>query len=190
MSQVDPKVFRSYDIRALVPELVDESSEYYGKVGQADTYQAPLEPDGVEEIGRGLAEFFGAPQVAIGYDARISGPAWADALARGLARQGVNVLNIGRATTDTIYYVSGKYNLPAVEITASHSPKELNGMKMVRAGAQVIGMGAGMEELRDLVICGECIVTGKVQRKPKHARIGVERRIAAVLQLQAGLQAE
>ncbi len=154
MSQVDPKVFRSYDIRALVPELVDESSEYYGKVGQADTYQAPLEPDGVEEIGRGLAEFFGAPQVAIGYDARISGPAWADALARGLARQGVNVLNIGRATTDTIYYVSGKYNLPAVEITASHSPKELNGMKMVRAGAQVIGMGAGMEELRDLVMAG------------------------------------
>ncbi len=154
MAAPDPKVFRNYDIRALVPELVDESSEYFGKVGAQDTYQAPLSPDEVEEIGKGLADFFGEPQVAIGYDARISGPAWAAALARGLNAQGVDVLDIGRATTDTVYYVSGKYGIPAVEITASHSPKELNGMKIVRAGARVVGMGSGMEELRDLVMGG------------------------------------
>ncbi|MCW3096926.1 MAG: Phosphoglucomutase, Phosphomannomutase, partial [Chthonomonadaceae bacterium] len=46
MTSVDPKVFRSYDIRALVPDLVDESSIYFGKVGDADAYQAPLTPDG------------------------------------------------------------------------------------------------------------------------------------------------
>jgi phosphomannomutase len=154
MSNVDPKVFRSYDIRALVPDLVDETSIYYGKVGAADTYQAPLLPEGVEEIGRGLADFFGEPTVAIGYDARVSSPTWADALARGMNRQGVNVIDIGLATTDMAYFVSGTLNIPAVEITASHSTKELNGMKMVRAGAHVVGSGAGMEELRDLVMSG------------------------------------
>jgi phosphomannomutase len=154
MSIVDPKVFRTYDIRALVPELVDETSEYFGKVGAADAYQAPLTPEGVELIGRGLADLFGSDTVVIGYDARVSGPDWSAALARGMTRQGVNVIDIGRSTTDTIYYASGKLNLPAVEITASHSPKELNGMKLVRAGAQVIGIGSGMEELRDLVVSG------------------------------------
>jgi phosphomannomutase len=154
VSNVDPKVFRTYDIRALVPDLVDETSEYFGKVGLADTFQAPLTPEGVEQIGRGLADLFEAPEVAIGYDARISGPAWADALARGMNAQGVDVLNIGPATTDMVYYVSGARNMPAVEITASHCTKELNGMKLVRAGAQIVGMGSGMEALRDLVVSG------------------------------------
>src|SRR5581483_5817772 len=99
MASVDPKVFRAYDIRALVPDLVDETSVYYGKVGAADAYQAPLTPEGVEQ------------------------------LARGLARQGVDVLDIGVATTDMVYYASCKWKLPAVEITASHWTKELKGMK-------------------------------------------------------------
>ncbi len=154
MTSVDPKVFRTYDIRALVPEMVDESSEYFGRVGAADAYQAPLMPEGVERIGRGLADLFGEETVVIGYDARVSGPTWAAALARGMNRQGVDVIDIGRASTDMIYYASGKWNLPAVEITASHCTKELNGMKMVRPGAQVIGMGSGMEELRDRVVVG------------------------------------
>jgi len=123
MTAVDPKVFRTYDIRALVPELVDEKSLYFGKVGAADAYQAPLTPEGVEQIGRGLADFFGAPTVVIGYDARLTSPEWAAALARGMNRQGVDVLDIGLATTDMMYYASGKFGLPAVEITASHCTK-------------------------------------------------------------------
>jgi phosphomannomutase len=149
---VNPKVFRTYDIRAIVPNLVDEESVYFGKVGAADTFQAPLESDGVEDIGRGLAVLFDKPTVAVGYDARISSPEWAQALARGLNREGVNVIDIGLATTDMVYYVSGCLNIPAVEITASHCSKELNGMKIVREGAQVVGQGSGMEELRDIVV--------------------------------------
>ncbi len=152
---VDPKVFRSYDIRALVPDLVDESSVYFGKVGQADAYQAPLEPDGVERIGRGMAKLFGAETVAIGADSRLSSPAWKDALASGLQSQGVNVLDLGLTSTDMVYFASGKFNLPAVQITASHCTKELNGMKIVRAGAQVVGSGSGMEDLRDIVVAGD-----------------------------------
>jgi len=151
---VDPKVFRAYDIRAIVPELVDESSVYYGKVGQAGTYQAPLDLKGVEAIGKGLAVLFGSNLVAIGHDARLSSPDWAKALATGLMAQGVDVLDLGLTTTDMIYYMSGKHNIPAVEITASHCTKELNGMKIVREGAHVVGQGSGMEELRDIVLAG------------------------------------
>ncbi|HZO87044.1 MAG TPA: phosphomannomutase/phosphoglucomutase [Chthonomonadaceae bacterium] len=154
MATVDPRVFRTYDIRALVPELVDEDSLYYGQVGAADAFQAPLTPEGVERIGRGLAAFFASPTVVIGHDARLSSPEWAIALACGLNRQGVDVLDIGLATTDMVYYASGKLALPAVIITASHCTKELNGMKLVKAGAHVVGKGAGMEELRDLVLAG------------------------------------
>lgn len=155
MTSVDPRVFRNYDIRALVPELVDSQSEFYSMLGNPNAFLAPLDTDGVMQIGRGLACLYDAPKVYVGHDARLSGPDWARALAKGMAQQGVDVVLLGLCTTDTIYYVSGKYNLPGVEITASHSPKELNGMKMVRGGAQVIGMGSGMEELRDIVLSGK-----------------------------------
>src|SRR5579871_4736076 len=131
---VDPKVFRAYDIRALVPDLVDEESVYFGKVGHADAYQAPLEPEGVEQIGRGLARLFGAETVAVGGDTRLSTPAWKQALAAGLLSQGVHVIDLGLTTTDMVYFASGRWNVPAVQITASHCTWELNGMKMVRAG--------------------------------------------------------
>lgn len=168
MSKVNPKVFRTYDIRALVPDLVDESSVYFGKVDDPDSFQAPLLPEGVEEIGRGLGDFLGAETVAVGYDARLSSPEWAAALARGLNKQGVNVIDIGLATTDMVYFASGSLNVPAVEITASHCTKELNGMKIVRAGAHVIGKGSGMEELRDLVVSGnfkEVATPGTVEKR-------------------------
>ncbi len=151
---VDPKVFRSYDIRAIVPDLVDESSVYHGKVGCADSFQAPLLTRDVEQIGRGLARLFGAEAVAIGRDARISSPEWAEALAEGIRSQGVDVYDLGLTSTDMVYFVSGKWNVPAVQVTASHCTKELNGMKIVRAGAHVVGQGSGMEELREIVIGG------------------------------------
>jgi phosphomannomutase len=151
---VDPKVFRAYDIRAIVPDLVDETSVYYGKVGAPGTFQAPMTPQDVEQIGCGLAHLFGAPAVAVGHDARLSSPTWAAALASGLNSQGVDVYDLGLATTDLVYFVSGKWNVPAVQITASHCTKELNGMKMVDAGARVIGRGQGMEKLSELVLAG------------------------------------
>ncbi|HLJ56941.1 MAG TPA: phosphomannomutase/phosphoglucomutase, partial [Chthonomonadaceae bacterium] len=89
--------------------------------------------------------------IAVGYDARLSGPAWSAALARGITAQGVDVLDLGPATTDMAYYVSGARDMPAVEITASHCTKELNGLKMVRAGAQIVGAGSGLEQLAEIV---------------------------------------
>ena len=154
MIPVDPKVFRTYDIRALVPDMVTPDSEFYGELNNPDAFLATLTAEQVEQIGRGLGDMLDTDTVVIGHDARLSGPTWADALAQGLAQQGVNVILIGYATTDMVYYASGKMNVCAIEITASHSPKELNGMKIVRPGAQVIGMGSGMEQLRDIVTSG------------------------------------
>lgn len=160
MSIVDPRVFRTYDIRALIPELVDESSVYFGRVGTPECFQASLVPDGVRQIGRALAHFVEEDTIVIGYDARVSSPAWSSALAEGITEQGKNVIDIGLASTDLIYYASGKLNLPAVEITASHCTKELNGMKIVRAGARVVGSGSGMEQLSDLTTQGNfCTAT-------------------------------
>src|ERR1051325_1361157 len=165
---VDPKVFRTYDIRAIVPELVDESSVYFGKVGAKDSYQATLDPKGVEEIGKGMARLFSSRAVAVGMDTRLSSPEWSAALAAGLVSQGVDVLDLGLTSTDMVYFASGKYNVPAIQITASHCTKELNGMKIVRAGANVVGEGSGMEELRDLVAAGAfepSVRRGSVTRK-------------------------
>ena len=155
MTTVDPKVFRTYDIRALVPDMVTPDSEFYGELNNPNAFLATLTAAQVEQIGRGLGDLLDTDTVVIGHDARLSGPVWADALARGLARQGVNVVLIGYATTDMVYYASGKMNVCAIEITASHSPKELNGMKIVRPGAQVIGMGSGMEQLREIVVSSQ-----------------------------------
>lgn len=149
---VDPRVFRTYDIRAVVPALVDENSIYHGKVGSTDSFQAPLEEEGVRRIGQGLARFFGAREVAVGHDARLSSPAWRDALAEGLRSEGVDVLDLGLTSTDMVYYASGRYQVPGVQITASHCTRELNGMKIVRAGAHVVGRGSGMEDLARLVL--------------------------------------
>ena len=165
---VDPRVFRSYDIRALVPELVDRDSVYFGKLEDPNAFNAPLTLDGVEEIGRGLGTMFGFATVAVGRDSRLSGPGWAEALTRGLIRQGCTVLDLGLTTTDIIYYISGARNIPAVQITASHCTRELNGMKMVESGARIIGKGSGMEELSRIVQSG-CFSTGNIQaeRKPE-----------------------
>jgi phosphomannomutase len=151
---VDPRVFRTYDIRALVPDLVGADSVYFGKLDDPEAFNAPLTTDGVETIGRGLALLMKSPVVAIGRDSRLSGPQWVDSLSHGFNAQGVDVIDLGLTTTDMVYYISGARGIPAVQVTASHCSRELNGMKMVRGGARVIGRGSGMDELREIVLQG------------------------------------
>ena len=151
---VDPRVFRTYDIRALVPDLVVADSVYFGKLNDPEAFNAPLKTEGVVSIGRGLAVLFESSVVAIGRDSRLSGPQWVDSLAHGFNLQGVDVIDLGLTSTDMVYYISGARGIPAVQVTASHCTKELNGMKMVRGGARIIGRGSGMEELKEIVIRG------------------------------------
>ncbi len=124
------RIFKSYDVRGVVPEELD--------------------PARARRIGVAFAEFAAAPLVAVGHDCRRSSPELAEALVSGITSRGVDVLALGPITTDMLYYVSGERNLPGVVVTASHNPPEWNGMKFCLAGAAPVGRDTGLETVRAL----------------------------------------
>lgn len=121
-------IFKAYDIRGLTDgELTEEAAE---------------------RIGAAFAAFAESPAVALGYDCRLSSPGLAAAFRRGVNRQGVDVIDLGLMSTDMIYYAAGALDMPGVMITASHNPKEYNGIKLCRAGALPIGVESGLVEIK------------------------------------------
>jgi phosphomannomutase/phosphoglucomutase len=112
---INPKIFREYDIRGIVDK--DLSLEF------------------VEYLGRGIGTYFrehGKKRAAVGRDARLSSPAYAEAITRGLLSTGCNVVDIGLVPTPLLYFaVYYKKNEAAVMITGSHNPPEYNGFKMM-----------------------------------------------------------
>ncbi|GAA1971089.1 phosphomannomutase/phosphoglucomutase [Catenulispora subtropica] len=122
-------IVKAYDVRGVVPDQLDES----------DT----------EALGAAFAAFAGAPTVVVGYDMRPSSPALAAAFARGAASRGVDVVDIGLASTDLLYFASGALDMPGAMFTASHNPAKYNGIKMCKAGAAPIGQESGLVEIRE-----------------------------------------
>ncbi|GAB2780216.1 phosphomannomutase/phosphoglucomutase [Amycolatopsis magusensis] len=92
--------------------------------------------------------------VVIGHDMRESSPGLAAAFADGVTSQGLDVINIGLASTDQLYFASGSLNLPGAMFTASHNPAKYNGIKLCRAGAAPVGQDSGLAEIRDTVSQG------------------------------------
>ena len=92
--------------------------------------------------------------VVIGHDMRESSPGLAAAFAEGVTSQGLDVINIGLASTDQLYFASGSLNLPGAMFTASHNPAQYNGIKLCRAGAAPVGQDSGLGEIRDTVSQG------------------------------------
>jgi phosphomannomutase len=133
---VDPDtvnaVFKAYDVRGLAPEQVDE----------------PL----ARATGRAHAQVTGAGRVVVGHDMRPTSPALAAAFAEGAAEAGADVVMIGLASTDMLYFASGHLGVPGAMFTASHNPAAYNGIKMCRANAVPLGMESGLAEIRDLVL--------------------------------------
>lgn len=125
-------VFKAYDVRGLVPEQLDE------EIARA--------------TGRAYVQVTGATEVVVGHDMRPSSPGLAGAFADGATRAGADVVMIGLASTDQLYFASGHLGLPGAMFTASHNPAQYNGIKMCRAHAQPIGLDTGLAEIRDLVI--------------------------------------
>ncbi|GAB3909616.1 phosphomannomutase/phosphoglucomutase [Kibdelosporangium lantanae] len=121
-------VFKAYDIRGLVGEQLDN--------------------DLVREVGAAFARLVGGPAVVVGHDMRDSSPVLAGAFAEGVAREGVDVINIGLASTDMLYFASGELNLPGAMFTASHNPAAYNGIKMCRAGAAPVGQETGLADIQ------------------------------------------
>ena len=131
------RVIKAYDVRGLVGAEIDES--FVTDVGAA--------------FGRLMREE-GARQVAIGYDMRDSSPSLAAAFGAGVIGQGLDVVRIGLASTDQLYFACGLLDCPGAMFTASHNPAAYNGIKMCRAGAKPVGADTGLTAISDALIAG------------------------------------
>jgi phosphomannomutase len=103
-----------------------------------------------EAVGAAFVRVTGATAITVGWDMRPSSPDLSAAFSRGAAGQGADVIQIGLASTDQLYFASGHLNLPGAMFTASHNPAKYNGIKMCRAGAAPVGQDTGLSEIRDL----------------------------------------
>ena len=134
-------VFKAYDVRGLVPEQFDAALAR--RIGAAF----------VEVLGIRVTD--GGPgAVVVGQDMRPSGDELVAAFADGVCAQGCDVIRIGLASTDGLYFASGDLGLPGAMFTASHNPAEYNGIKLCRAGAAPVGSETGLRAMRDLVEAG------------------------------------
>ncbi|TCO46920.1 phosphomannomutase [Kribbella antiqua] len=128
-------IFKAYDVRGVVPDELDES------VARA-TGAAFVE----------VLDVLAAPgAVVVGYDMRPSSPGLAAAFADGVTSTGADVIDIGLASTDQLYFASGRLQLPGAMFTASHNPAKYNGIKLCRAGAAPVGSESGLRDIADLV---------------------------------------
>jgi phosphomannomutase len=132
------RVIKAYDLRGLVGEEIDDA--FVADVGAAFARLTR----GEESPG----------QIVVGYDMRESSPALADAFAAGVRSQGVDVVRIGLASTDQLYFASGFLDCPGAMFTASHNPAAYNGIKLCRAGAKPVGKNTGLATISEEVIAG------------------------------------
>jgi len=129
-------MFKAYDIRGTVPEL-DEKVYYWAGRALVDVI---LKPDHLPLT------------VNLVRDARASSPAFYKALYYGLVDGGATVRPLGLGSTDTMYAACLKYNNPGAMVTASHNPKDDNGLKIVKQIPQMLGMNGGLDKVRDYVL--------------------------------------
>jgi phosphomannomutase len=130
---LDPKVFKAYDVRGIYPGEVDEA--------------------GAEAIGRAYVEQFEPRRIAVGRDMRVSSLAMQEALMRGAASAGADVLDLGLVGTEMVYFAVGSLELDGgAMVTASHNPKEYTGVKLVRRGALPVGGESGLLDVRDRAV--------------------------------------
>ena len=130
---INTKGFGPYDIRGIYPTDVNEELAY--------------------RIGRVVPGLFGMKKIVVGHDIRLSSPALQEALARGVTEAGCDVLDIGQCGTEMIYFTTVHHDLDGgIMVTASHNPKEYNGMKFVRRGARPISEDNGLRDIAKAVL--------------------------------------
>jgi phosphomannomutase len=132
---INPSIFKAYDIRGLYPSEVNE--------------------DAARLIGRGFVTYLKAKRIAVSRDMRLSSPSLAAAFIDGATAQGADVVDYGMMGTDMMYFaVARDGHDGGVQITASHNPKEYNGIKMVRREAFPLSGDAGIGDIRDMISAG------------------------------------
>jgi phosphomannomutase len=129
--QINPGIFKAYDIRGIYPTELNEEGAY--------------------AIGRAFVTFLKAEEVVVGHDMRLSGPALFEQVTRGIMDQGADVINIGLVSTDQFYFACSQFGRPGMMVTASHNPKQYNGFKMVRQMPYLLSGSEGIQDLRAIV---------------------------------------
>jgi phosphomannomutase len=132
---ISPSIFKAYDVRALYPTELDEA--------------------GARAIGRAYVAYLQAKRIAVSRDMRLSSPSLAAAFIDGASEQGADIVDYGMCATDMLYFGVVRDGLDGgVQITASHNPKQYNGIKMVRREAFPLSGDEGIGEIRDMVTRG------------------------------------
>jgi phosphomannomutase len=130
--QLNPTIFKAYDVRGVYPDEVNEEA--------------------ARAIGAAFIAYLKARRIAVSRDMRLSSPALTAAFIDGATSQGADVIDYGMAPTDMLYYAVASDHLEGgVQITASHNPKQYNGMKLVRQEAFPLSGEAGIGDIRDMI---------------------------------------
>ncbi len=133
MPTVDPTIFKAYDIRGVYPDQLQE--------------------DIARSIGRAFVVYLEAKRVAVARDMRLSSPSLAAAFIDGARDQGADVIDFGMLGTDMLYYAVARDDLDGgAMVTASHNPKQYNGMKLVRRQALPLSGDAGISDIREMIL--------------------------------------
>ena len=144
LSRLDlSSIVKAYDVRGVVPDQLDAGIAR--ALGAA--FVRVVSPTGSPTVSTGRA-------IVVGQDMRPSSPELVAAFADGATSQGADVIDIGLASTDLLYFASGSLGLPGAMFTASHNPAQYNGIKLCRAGAVPVGQDSGLTEVRDLAEAG------------------------------------
>jgi phosphomannomutase len=125
------KIFKAYDVRGIVPDELDQGV--------------------AEAVGAAFVRLTGAKSIVTLHDMRTTSEPLADAIGRGAASQGADVVRGGLGSTDMVYYASGFLDIPGAMVTASHNPAKYNGIKLCRAGAKPVGIETGLAQIKELV---------------------------------------
>jgi phosphomannomutase len=132
-NEINPGIFKAYDVRGIYPSEINEAV--------------------VHDIGGAFVTYLKAKRIAVSRDMRVSSPALADAFIEGARRQGADVVDYGMMATDMMYFAVVRDGLDGgAQITASHNPKQYNGVKMVRREAFPLSGDAGIDDIRDMVV--------------------------------------
>jgi phosphomannomutase len=123
-------IFKAYDVRGIYPDQLDEEAAY--------------------RIGYAFASWSSAKRIVLGKDCRLSSPSLSGSFSEGVMDAGIDVVDIGLATTDMVYFASGRLSMPGAMFTASHNPPQYNGVKLCLAGAAPVGEETGLLEVRRL----------------------------------------
>lgn len=146
--------FKAYDIRGKVPEELNEEVAY--------------------RIGKAYVHLFKPCRIVVGYDVRLTSMSLAAALVHGLKDSGCKVVDIGLCGTEQVYFATFHLGLDGgIMVTASHNPKDYNGMKLVRAGARPISGDSGLRVLEELVINGEFKELPLNQSKGEYCQVDI-----------------